>query len=95
MSLAEVEAETELARPTAWHLLLTLQELGYVRQASGMFTVTPRVLRMGIADAGSLGLWDLALPHLEDLVACTQESSSMAQTGRVRSRPGGCRHRRT
>jgi IclR family transcriptional regulator, pca regulon regulatory protein len=79
MSLAEVAAETGLARPTARRLLLTLQELGYVRQAGGTFTLTPKVLRLGIAYASSLGLWDLARPHLEDLVACTRESSSMAQ----------------
>jgi IclR family transcriptional regulator, pca regulon regulatory protein len=79
MSLAEVAAETGLARPTARRLLLTLQELGYVRQAGGTFTLTPKGLRLGIAYASSLGLWDLARSHLEDLVACTRESSSMAQ----------------
>ena len=31
MTLAEVAAETGLARPTARRLLLTLEELGYVR----------------------------------------------------------------
>ena len=32
-----------------------------------------------MAYVGSLGLWDVARPHLEDLVARTGESSSMAQ----------------
>ena len=79
LSLAEVAAETGLARPTARRLLLTLAELGYVRQADGQFALTPRVLRLGIAYADSLGLWDIARPHLADLVAHTHESSSMAQ----------------
>jgi IclR family transcriptional regulator, pca regulon regulatory protein len=79
LSLAEVAAETGLARPTARRLLLTLQELGYVRSADGQFELTPRVLRLGIAYASSLGLWDIARPHLADLVAQTHESSSMAQ----------------
>ena len=79
MSLAEVAAAAGLARPTARRLLLTLQELGYVRSADGQYTLTPQVLRLGAAYAGSLGLWDIARPHLADLVARTHESSSMAQ----------------
>jgi IclR family pca regulon transcriptional regulator len=79
MTLAEVAAETGLARPTARRLLLTLAELGYVRLEGSAFTLTPQVLRLGIAYASSLGLWDIARPHLTDLVAQTHESSSMAQ----------------
>jgi IclR family transcriptional regulator, pca regulon regulatory protein len=79
MTLAEVAAATGLARPTARRLLLTLAELGYVRSESSGFTLTPKVLRLGNAYAGSLGLWDIAQPHLADLVAQTHESSSMAQ----------------
>lgn len=79
MSLAEVAAATDLARPTARRLLLTLEELGYVRSAAGAYTVTPQVLRLGIAYISSLGLWDIARPHLVGLVAHTHESSSMAQ----------------
>ena len=37
------------------------------------------MLRLGIAYVSSLGLWDIARPHLDDLVAQTGESSSMAQ----------------
>lgn len=79
LTLAEVAVEAGLARPTARRLLLTLQELGYVRAERGAFTLTPKVMRLGIAYAGSLGLWDIARPHLADLVAHTHESSSMAQ----------------
>src|SRR5438046_632450 len=79
MTLAEVATETGLARPTARRLLLTLAELGYVRAEGPAFTLTPKVLRLGIAYAGSLGLWEIARPHLCDLVAQTHESSSMAQ----------------
>ncbi len=79
MSLTEIAAATELARPTARRLLLTLEELGYVRMDGNAFTLTPRVMRLGMAYVGSLGLWDIARPHLEDLVARTGESSSMAQ----------------
>ena len=79
MSLSEVASAAGLARPTARRLLLTLEELGYVRSDAGGFALTPRVLDLGMAYVGSLGLWDVARPHLEELVAQTGESSSMAQ----------------
>ena len=79
MSLTEIAVATGLARPTARRLLLTLAELGFVRLEEGAFTLTPKVLRLGMAYVGSLGLWDVARPHLEDLVGQTRESSSMAQ----------------
>ncbi|WP_409330689.1 IclR family transcriptional regulator domain-containing protein [Trujillonella humicola] len=79
MSLSEVAGAAGLARPTARRLLLTLEELGYVRSGPTGFELTPRVLDLGMAYVGSLGLWDVARPHLEDLVAQTGESSSMAQ----------------
>jgi IclR family transcriptional regulator, pca regulon regulatory protein len=79
MSLSEVAAAAGLARPTARRLLLTLEELGFVRSAGGTFALTPRVLSLGMAYVGALGLWDVARPHLEALVARTGESSSMAQ----------------
>lgn len=79
LSLAEVAARTDLARPTARRLLLTLEELGMVRFEDGLFALTPRVLALGMAYVGSLGLWELAEPHLRDLVDATGESSSMAQ----------------
>ena len=79
MSLAEVATATGLARPTARRLLLTLEELGYVRSTDGAFALTPKVITLGTAYVASLGLWDVARPHLEALVRQTGESSSMAQ----------------
>jgi len=79
MSLADVANATGLARPTARRILLTLAELGYVRSATSGFALTPRVLELGIAYVRSMGLWDIARPHMERLVARTNESSSIAQ----------------
>lgn len=79
MTLSEVAAAAGLARPTARRLLLTLEELGFVRSSDGVFRLTPKVLSLGTAYVSGLGLWDIARPHLEDLVARTGESSSMAQ----------------
>lgn len=79
MSLSQVAQAADLARPTARRILLTLEELGYVRATSGVFTLMPKVLELGMAYIGALGLWDMARPHLEELVKRTGESSSMAQ----------------
>ncbi len=79
MTLSEVAAATGLARPTARRMLLTLEELGYVRAAQGGFALTPRVLELGMAYIGSTNIWDIARPHMEQLVGRTNESSSIAQ----------------
>jgi IclR family pca regulon transcriptional regulator len=79
MTLTEVATASDLARPTARRLLLTLEELGFVRSSGGAFQLTPKVLTLGMAYVSALGLWDIARPHLHDLVTQTGESSSMAQ----------------
>lgn len=79
MTLSEVATTAGLARPTARRLLLTLEELGYVRVRDGAFSLTPRVIGLGMAYVGSLGLWDVARPHMEDLVGRIHESVSLAQ----------------
>ncbi|NBE92706.1 IclR family transcriptional regulator [Nonomuraea sp. KC401] len=79
MSLTEVATAAGLARPTARRILLTLQELGYARQEAGGFALTPRVLELGVTYVRSMGLWEVARPHLERLVMQTHESSSIAQ----------------
>jgi IclR family pca regulon transcriptional regulator len=79
MSLTEIATASDLARPTARRLLLTLEELGYVRLVGSQFELTPRVLSLGMSYVSALGLWDIARPHLERLVSATHESSSMVQ----------------
>ncbi len=79
MSLSAVATATGLARPTARRILLTLEELGYVRASDAGYCLTPRVLDLGVTYMRALGLWDVARPHIEDLVAHTGESSSIGQ----------------
>jgi len=94
MSLAGVAAATDLPRPTARRILLTLEQLGYVRQFGGQpgtagqtgsaqgvggYELTPRVLDLGMSYVLSRGLWEVARPHMAALVARTRESSSIAQ----------------
>ena len=46
----------------------------------GGFELTPRVLDLGMSYVLSRGLWEIARPgHMEQLVARTRESSSVAQ----------------
>jgi IclR family transcriptional regulator, pca regulon regulatory protein len=82
MSLAAVAAASGLPRPTARRILLTLEQLGYVRQrgpAVGGYELTPRVLDLGMSYVLSRGMWEVARPHMEKLVARTHESSSIAE----------------
>ena len=79
MSVSDVAARTSLPRPTARRLLLTLEELGYVRSDHGSYTLTTKVLELGTTYVAALGIWELARPHLEALVEQTNESSSMSQ----------------
>ncbi|HWM07232.1 MAG TPA: IclR family transcriptional regulator C-terminal domain-containing protein [Actinophytocola sp.] len=79
MSLTDVATATGLARPTARRILLTLQELGYVRSDGAGYALTPRVLDLGVAYVRSMGLWDVARPHMEQLSRRANESCSVAQ----------------
>jgi IclR family pca regulon transcriptional regulator len=85
MSLAAVATASDLPRPTARRILLTLEQLGYIRQAGGSpggtggFELTPRVLDLGMSYVLSRGLWEIARPHMKELVTRTSESSSIAQ----------------
>lgn len=79
MSLAEVAAATGLARPTARRILITLDEIGYVRTEGRGYALTPRVLELGVAYVRSQGLWDVARPHMQKLGERTNESVSIAQ----------------
>jgi IclR family transcriptional regulator, pca regulon regulatory protein len=79
MSLAAVAGAAGLARPTARRILITLEQMGYVRGVSGGYELTPRVLELGMCYVLSRSLWEVARPHMEALVTRTHESSSIAQ----------------
>jgi IclR family pca regulon transcriptional regulator len=79
MTLSEIAGRTNLARPTVRRILITLESLGYVRAADRGYALTPRVLELGMAYVNALSMWEIARPHMERLVAQTNESTSMAQ----------------
>lgn len=79
MTVSEVAARTGLARPTARRLLMTLEQLGYMRSADGVYALTAKTLELGTAYISALGVWDIARPHMQSLVDRTRESTSMSQ----------------
>jgi IclR family transcriptional regulator, pca regulon regulatory protein len=79
MTLAAVAEATGLHRPTVRRILITLEQLGYARASGHGYELTPRVLDLGMSYVLSRGLWEVARPHMEELVARTHESSSIAQ----------------
>jgi IclR family pca regulon transcriptional regulator len=78
LRLSDVARETGLTRAAARRFLLTLVRLGYVRQNGSTFSLRPRVLELGYAYLSALSLPEVAMPHMETLVAEVNESSSVA-----------------
>ncbi len=78
-TLSELSERVGLARPTVRRILITLDEMGYVRTDAGSFSLTPRVLEFGMAYLSSTHIWELAKPRLADLSTATGESCSIAQ----------------
>ncbi|QBI20997.1 IclR family transcriptional regulator [Egibacter rhizosphaerae] len=78
MTLSDVARATGLTRAAARRFLITLVDLGYVRQRQGRFALTPRILELGYAYLSSLTLPELAHPHLERLASTVRESTSVS-----------------
>lgn len=78
LTLSEVARATGLTRAATRRFLLTLVELGYVRNDGREFWLRPRVLELGYAYLSSLSLADIAQPHMEEFVASVHESSSIS-----------------
>lgn len=78
LSVADVAQATGLTRAVARRFLLTLVELGYVRNEGRVFLLRPRILELGNAYLSGLAFPDLARPFLEELSAKVQESTAAA-----------------
>src|ERR1700745_4421962 len=78
LALSDVARATGLTRAAARRFLLTLVKLGYVNFSQGRFSLRPRVLELGYAYLSSLSLPEVALPHMEALVAEVNESCSIS-----------------
>ena len=78
MTLSEVAAKTKLTRAGARRFLLTLLELGYVRQVGRHFSLTAKVLSLGYAYMAAMPIGEIAQPYLDEVTRETEESCSMA-----------------
>ena len=78
LALSEVARSTGLTRAAARRFLLTLVKLGYVNLSQGRFSLRPRVLELGYAYLSSLTLPEVAMSHMEGLVAQVNESCSIS-----------------
>jgi len=78
LTLSEVARRAGLSRAAARRFVLTLEELGYVRQSGGRFALTPRVLELGSAYLSSLTLPEIALPHVKALSERVRESAVLS-----------------
>ena len=76
MTLSAVARRTGITRASARRILLSLEELGYVQSDEGRFSLSPRVLRLGWSYFGSVNMWELAEPLMEELAAELQETCS-------------------
>ncbi|OZD04853.1 IclR family transcriptional regulator [Rhodococcus sp. 06-235-1A] len=77
-TLTEVAEAVGVTRATARRLLLTLAELGFVRQDGRQFTLTPRVMNLGFSFLSGMDLPRLAEPHIEALARQLGETTSVA-----------------
>lgn len=90
-TISQISERTLLARPTVLRLLITLYELGYVRCQDNRYSLTPKVVDLGMAYVSSLGLYGAAKPHMENLSKKVDQTVSLAEldgsdivyTGRV------------
>lgn len=78
LTLTEVAQIAGLTRAAARRFLLTLVELGYVRNDGREFSLRPRILELGYAYLSGLTLPEVAQPYMEELVATVHESSSIS-----------------
>ena len=77
-SISEVAAASGLDRATARRCLLTLAHHGYADYDGKIFTLTPRVLRLGTACLATMPLPQIVQPFLDDLSERVGQSSSVS-----------------
>jgi IclR family pca regulon transcriptional regulator len=77
LTLTEVASIADITRAAARRFLITLIDLGYVQTDGRRFWLRPSILELGNAYLASLGLGDIAKPHMERLVIDANESSAL------------------
>jgi IclR family pca regulon transcriptional regulator len=78
-TITQISERTLLARPTVLRLLITLEELGYVRCQDNQYSLTPKVVDLGMAYISALGLYGAAKPYMEELSQQFDQTISLAE----------------
>lgn len=78
LSIAEAASASGFDRATARRVLLTLHREGYADYDGKFFTLTPRILRLGMAAIASLPLSQIVQPWLDQLTEQIGQSCSVA-----------------
>src|SRR5580658_7085377 len=77
LSIADTAVQSGLDRAGARRLLLTLENLGFVKSEERKFRLTPKILSLGYNYLASLPFWQLAQPVLEELAAEVKQNVSI------------------
>lgn len=78
LSVSQAAEATGLDRATARRCLLTLHDLGYADYDGKFFTLTPRVLRLGLGALAAIPLAQLVQPWLDQLSERIGQSTSVS-----------------
>ena len=78
LSISEAAAASGLDRAATRRVLLTLHREGYADYDGKFFTLTPRILRLGVAALASLPLSQIVQPWLDQLSEQIGQSCSVA-----------------
>jgi IclR family transcriptional regulator, KDG regulon repressor len=78
LSLADLATRTGIPRPTAFRLLTTLEQAGFVAKVSGEYQLGIKCFVLGNIVAASLDLREKAQRHLEQLRDATGETVHLA-----------------
>lgn len=102
LGISELAQRLGLTRSTTHRYVATLARLGFLDQddATRKYRLGIRVLDLGFAVLGSLGLREIAAPHLQRLTGTTGHTSNLAirddtdviLIDRIRGRPGRYHH---
>lgn len=102
LGISELARKLGLTRSTTHRYVATLTTLGYLQQddSTRKYRLGPRVLDLGFSVLGSLGLREIAAPHLRRLTDTTGHTSNLAirddtdviLIDRVLGRPGRYHH---
>ena len=77
LTVTDVAQMAGVTRAAARRFLLTLTELGYVRTDGRTYALRPTILELGNSYLASMGLAEVARPHMKNLVAAVGDSSAL------------------